>query len=269
MGSFQNLLRRHIFTEEFFLNPLSTGACAPAPQLYDSHVHGKLKQKERGCNRGRLPEELRSMFVAGGKKTLQSLHGPTGAAGSAGQIPALRVFHPPFIKMAFLVALKRANGMGGSAVPDGVVGGAPGIVQTGCLRGALWAALCVVGAFEQEAVPIYFGSGGIDGGKYASGSVWDVLELLCPPHRQDANAEVRAKFCPCFLLSCSEEAAALWLKPLPELPLDERLATAPYARAACWRLPGQSPNHATMCCPYENPLLSSSQRFWAVMSICL
>lgn len=116
-------------------------------------------------------------------------------------------------------------------------------------------------------MPIYFGSGGIDGGKCASGRVWDVLELLRPPRRQCASTEVRAKLYPCFLLSCSGEAAALWPKLFPELPLDVRMATAPCARAACWRLAGQSPNHTTACCPYENPLLSSSQRFWAVVSL--
>lgn len=113
-------------------------------------------------------------------------------------------------------------------------------------------------------MPIYFGSGGIDGGKCASGSVWDVLELLCPPRRQRASTEVRAKLYPCFLLSCSGGAAALWPKPFPELSLRLRMATAPCAHAVGCRLSGQSPNHSTACCPCENPLLLSSQRFWAV-----
>lgn len=110
------------------------------------------------------------------------------------QIPALRMLHAPFIKMASLLPCKRTNGMGGSAVPDGVVSRAPGTAQTGCLRGLLGLLLCVVGALEHEAVPIYFGSGRIDGGKCASGSVWDVLELLCPPRGQRASTEVRANF---------------------------------------------------------------------------
>lgn len=118
-------------------------------------------------------------------------------------------------------------------------------------------------------MPICFGSGGIDGGKCASGSVWDVLELLRPPRGQCASTEVRAKLYPCFLLGCSREAAALWPKPLPELPLDLRMAAAPCAPAAGRRLAGQSPNHTTACFPYENPLLSSSQRFWAVVSLSM
>lgn len=57
------------------------------------------------------------------------------------QIPALRMLHAPFIKMASLLPCKGTNGMGGSAVLDGVVSGAPGTMQTGCLRGALAAAV--------------------------------------------------------------------------------------------------------------------------------
>lgn len=116
-------------------------------------------------------------------------------------------------------------------------------------------------------MPIYFGSDGINGGKCASGSVWDVLKLLRPPCGKHASTEVRAKLYPCFLLSCSGEADALWPKPFPELPLDVRMVTAPCVRAACRRLAGQSPNHTTASCPCENPLLLSSQRFWAVVSL--
>lgn len=116
-------------------------------------------------------------------------------------------------------------------------------------------------------MPIYFGSSGIDGEKCASGSVWDVLELLCPPCGHCASTEVRAKLYPCFLLSCSSEAAALRPVIFREQPLDVRMATAPCACAECWRLAGQSPNHTTACRPYGNPLLSGSQRFWAVVSL--
>lgn len=108
--------------------------------------------------------------------------------------------------------------MGGSAVPDGVVSKTPGTGQTECLRGLSGLLLCVIGALEHDTVPIYFGSGGTDGGNCASGSVWDVLKLLCPPHGQCASTEVRAKLSPCFLLRCSAMASALWPKPILELP---------------------------------------------------
>lgn len=96
-----------------------------------------------------MAEELRKIFVAG-KKPKQTLNACTvpkllkavqGFLNTEQQIPALRMLHAPFIKMASLIPCKRTNGMGGSAVPGGVVGRAPGLTQTGCLRGALRAAM--------------------------------------------------------------------------------------------------------------------------------
>lgn len=158
------------------------------------------------------------------------------------QIPALRMLHAPFIEMASLPC-KRTNGMEGSTLPDGVGSRAPGL---GACEGLWGLPLCAVGALEWEAVPIYFGSNGVDGEKCASGSVWDVLELLWPPCGQCASTEVRARLYPCFLLSSSLEAAALHSVIFLEQPLDVRMAAAPCGCAECWRLAGRSPHHSML-----------------------
>lgn len=152
------------------------------------------------------------------------------------QIPALRSLHAPFIKMASFLPCERTNRLRGSAVPDGVVSRAPGAVEAQWLRGALGLLLCLTGALEQESVPVYFGSGGTDGGKCASGSVWDVLELLRPLCGQHASAEVRAKLYPPFQLGCSGDAAALWPKPsLSSLwTWGSRLHLVPVQRVGGW-----------------------------------
>lgn len=53
-------------------------------------------------------------------------------------------------------------------------------------------------------MPIYFGSSGTDGEKCASGSVWDVLKLLCPSCGQCASTEVKARPYPCFCSAAFE-----------------------------------------------------------------
>lgn len=153
-------------------------------------------------------------------------------------------------------------------MPDGVVSRAPGAEEAQWLRGALGLLLCLTGGLEQEPVPIYFGSAGTDGGKCASGSVWDVLELLRPLCGQHASAEVRAKFYPPFQLGCSGDAAALWPKPSPSSPRTWGWGLHLVAHAVGRRLAGHHPNHAAACCCYENLLPWGSQEVWG-RGVCL
>lgn len=94
-----------------------------------------LKSSERYLLQEKKRQTLNACTVP---KLLQAVQ---GFLNTEQQIPTLRMLHAPFIKMASLLSCRRTNGMGGSAVPGGVVSRAPGSTQTGCLRGALRAAM--------------------------------------------------------------------------------------------------------------------------------
>lgn len=153
-------------------------------------------------------------------------------------------------------------------MPDGVVSRAPGAEEAQWLRGALGLLLCLTGGLEQEPVPIYFGSAGTDGGKCASGSVWDVLELLRPLCGQHASAEVRAKFYPPFQLGCSGDAAALWPKPSLSSPRTWGwgLHLVPVQRVGGWlgivQTTQQRVAAMKTCCRGDH------KRFGAVVCVC-
>lgn len=130
------------------LNPLSIGACAPATQLFEYPWEAKTKGVWMQWKQVGWKAQI---FIAGKRNHLmlaqsQSCcrHCRAFCLNREQQIPALRMLHAPFIKMASLPC-KRTNGMEGSTLPDRVGSRAPGL---GACEGLWGLPLCVVGALE-------------------------------------------------------------------------------------------------------------------------